>query len=197
MAAISSITGLQNLPNLQSFIADYTHLQSVNLSNLSNLTYVDISDCDLPGTNTPSLTSVNLTGCTSLQQLRLDDSDFSGGIPNLTGLTNLYLIDFDQCNISGIVDLTGLSLLESLDFGGNTTLTSIIISDAQPINFLNALDCDLTETAVDDILVVLDGNGVTGGTSYLNGGTNAVPSATGLAALASLEANSWIISVNT
>lgn len=137
-AVITSITGLQNLPNLQNFNADYNALTTVNLSGLTNLQYVDISDNDVFNSGDPSLTSVNLSGCTSLQELRLDDSDFSAGIPSLAGLTSLALIDFDQCSISGVVDLTNLPALVQLDFYGNAALTSIIINDAQPIQYFYA-----------------------------------------------------------
>jgi hypothetical protein len=195
-AAITSITGLQNLINLNNFNADFNGLQSVNLSGLTNLLYVDISDNNIPGTSTNSLTSVNLSGCTALQSLRLDDSDFSAGIPSLAGLTSLSIIDFDQCSISGVVDLSGLPVLEQLDFFGNAALTSIIIADAQPIIQFIASNCALTETAVDDILVVLSNNGVTGGQVELNGGTSAIPSATGDAAKLVLEGNGWDVFVN-
>ena len=197
-AVVTSVTGLQNLTNLQNFNADYNGLQSVNLSGLTSLIYVDISDNDLlDGSGNPSLTSVNLSGCTNLQELRLDDSNFSAGIPSLAGLTSLALIDFDQCSISGIVDLTGLPALVELDFYGNTALTSIIIDDAQPIQYFYASNCDFTETAVDDILVVLSNNGVTGGNVELDGGTSAIPSATGLAAKLALEADGWTVTVNS
>ena len=196
-AVITSITGLQNLSNLTNFDADYNGLQSVNLSGLTSLIYVDISDNDIPGIGTNSLTSVNLSGSTALQELRLDDSNFSAGIPSLAGLTSLTLIDFDQCSISGIVDLTGLPALIQLDFYGNTALTSIIIDDAQPIQYFYASGCALTETAVDDILVVLSNNGVTSGDVELDGGTSAIPSATGLAAKLALEADGWTVTVNS
>ena len=196
-ASIVSITGLQNLTNLNNFNADWNGLQSVNLSGLTNLLYVDISDNNIPGGSTNSLTSVNLSGCTALQELRLDDSDFSAGIPSLAGLTSLRIIDFDQCNISGVVDLSGLPALEELDFFGNTALTSIIISDTQPINNFYAYDCDLSETAVDNILIELSDNGVAGGDVELDGGTNAIPSATGLAAKSALEADGWYVAVNS
>jgi hypothetical protein len=197
-AVITSITGLQNLPNLTNFNADWNGLQSVNLSGLTNLIYVDISDNSIHGNDLlPSLTTVNLTGCTALQELRLDDSEFSGGIPSLSGLTSLALIDFDQCGISGVVDLSGLPALVELDFSGNAAITSIIIADTQPIIDFNAFGCALTETAVDDILVVLNNNGNSNGYIGLDGGTNAIPSATGLAAKVALEGNGWTVNVNS
>jgi len=132
-AVITSITGLQNLTNLNNFNADYNGLQSVNLSGLANLLYVDISDNDVPGLGTNSLTSVNLSGCTALQQLRLDDSDFSAGVPDLSGLTSLVWFDMDQCNISGSLDLQGLSSLEGFDLSGNIEITNVTISSSQPL----------------------------------------------------------------
>jgi hypothetical protein len=195
-ASITSITGLQNLVNLNTFNADFSSLQSVNLSGLTNLLYVNISDNYIPGGGPNSLTSVNLSGCTALQELRLDDSDFSAGIPSLAGLTSLSIIDFDQCSISGVVDLSGLPALTDLDFFGNAALTSIIIADAQPIIQFIASNCALTETAVDDILVVLSNNGESNGVVELNGGTSAIPSATGDAAKLVLEGNGWDVFVN-
>jgi Leucine-rich repeat (LRR) protein len=196
MAQIVSITGLQNLVNLQGIFIDFNGLQSVNLSNLPNLVEVDISDCDIPGTNTSSLTSVNLSGSTAIQQLRLDDSNFSGGVPNLSALTALQTLDLDQCDISGVLDLSGLTSLINLDVAGNLALTSVVIADSQPIIDFNGIDCALTETAVDDILVVLSNNGQTNGNVDLSAGTSAPPSATGLAAKAVLEGNGWVVNVN-
>jgi|688.fasta_scaffold19642_6 hypothetical protein len=200
-AGISSITNLQYLSNLQDFRADYNHLVSVDLSGLTNLTYVDISDCELPDSNTHSLTSVNLSGCTALEELRLDDSDFSGGFPNLTGLTALRIIDFDDCGIIGTVDISGLPSLERFDFSQNEGLTRIIISSTQPLGDngeeLYAYDCALTQTAVNNILIALAANGVENGYIQLDGGTNAVPGASGLAAITTLEGNGWSVDVNS
>lgn len=195
-AVITSITGLQNLPNLTNFNADYNGLQSVNLSGLTNLVTVDISDCDVPGTTTNSLTSVNLSGCTALTNLRLDDSEFSGGIPSLTGLTSLSAVNFGRVNSPSIIDMSGVVNLEDASFFQNTNLTSLIIADTQPIFYLDVNNCALTETAVDDILVILSNNGVSNGEVTLDGGTSATPSATGLAAKTVLEGNGWMVSVN-
>ena len=200
-AGISSITGLQSLSNLQEFRADYNFLESVDLSGLSNLTYVDISDCDLPNSSTASLTTVNLSGCTALEELRLDDSDFSGGIPDLTGLTNLKFVDFDDSDISGSVDISFLPSLDDFDFSQNSNLTELIISSSQPLGlngqYVNAGDCGLTQASVDAILVALSLNGISGATIDLQGGTNAIPSATGLAAKTVLEGNGWEVYINS
>jgi hypothetical protein len=195
-AVITSIIGLQNLTNLQNFNADWNGLTSVNLSNLPNLTYVDISDCDIPGSSAPSLTSVNVSGCTALEELRLDDSNFSGGFPNLSGLDALIYMDFDQSGITGSVDISNHPVLEGFDFSGNTGLTELIISNAQPLGGngyeLLVYNCALTQTAVDNILVALSESAVTGGYVDLSGGSNASPSQTGIdAANVLVEDKNW------
>jgi len=199
-AVITSIIGLQNLINLNTFNADYNGLQSVNLSGLTNLLNVDISDNDIPGTGTSSLTSVNLSGCTALEELRLDDSDFSAGVPDLSGLTSLRWFDMDQCNISGSLDIQGLSSLEGFDLSGNIEITNVTISSSQPLGdgFEVLLSNNaLTQTAVDNILVALAANSINNGYVQLDGGTNAAPGATGLAALTTLTGKGWGYDVNS
>jgi len=195
-ASIVSIKGLQNFTNLINFYANYNSLQSVNLSSLTNLSYVSINNNDIPGSSTNSLTSVNLSGCTSLLGLDLTNSDFSEGIPSLSGLINLDTIYFSDCSISGVVDLSNLSTLTYLSFSGNTALTSIVISDTQLIDYFYALDCALTETAVNNILQSLDNSGVTNGIINLSGGTSAVPTGAGLTARTNLIAKGWSVTTN-
>ena len=207
-AALSSITGLQTLANLQEFRAEYNFLESVDFSGLTNLTYVDISDCELPNSSTHSLTSVDLSGCTALENLYLDDSDFSNGIPDLTGLIALTNVDFDECGITGTVDISGLPSLQRFDFNGNEGLTGLIISSTQPLgdngNELYAHDCALTETAINNILIALAANDIENGKVNLagdydgsTGGSNAIPSGAGIFAITTLEGRGWDVYVNT
>lgn len=204
-ASLTSITGLQNLINLERFVADDHNLTSVNFSGLSNLLHVDVGDNELPGSSTHSLTSINLSGCTSLTYLRLDDSDFSAGFPDLSDCTSLTYIDFDQCGIVGSVDVSNLSVLEDFDFAGNTELTELIISSTQPLGVdgqeLLINDCALTQTAVDNILVALADNSVTNGYIIIDNssgaGTNAAPGAAGIAALIVLDGKGWSYDVTT
>jgi hypothetical protein len=197
-AALTSITGLQNLTNLQRFVADENNLTSVNLSGLSNLNHVDVGDNELPGTDTNSLTSINLSGCTSLTYLRLDDSDFSAGFPDLSDCTDLEYIDFDGCGLVGSVDISNLTSLETFDFEVNTELTELIISSTQPLGGGGELlvnDCALTQTAVDNILVALASGSVSNGYIKIdndnNEGTNATPGEVGREALFVLNERGW------
>lgn len=199
-SVLKTITGLQAFINLSRFDADDNALQSVDLSGLSNLIRADIGDNFIVGTETPSLTTVNLSGCVALEELRLDDSDFSAGIPDLSGLNSLKFIDVDESLISGSVDISFLPALDDFDFSLNSGLTELIISSSQPLGFnnqtLNASGCGLTQTSVDAILVALSLNGISPARIFLNGGTNASPGATGLAAKAILEGNGWTVLVN-
>lgn len=195
-APIKSITGLQNLPSLQNFNADYNALESVDFSGLTQLEYIDISDCDLTdGSNNPSLTQVNITGCTSLIQLRVDDSNFSqngiGSIIGLASASSLVTLDVDQCGISGAVDMTSLTSIETLDLYGNTGITSVTISSSQPILNLYLSGCALTQSAVNSIVTQLAASAISNGYLSLDSGTNASPSIAVNAALATLDSKSW------
>jgi Leucine-rich repeat (LRR) protein len=202
-ATITSFTGLQNLTNIQEFKADFNSLTSINLSGMSTLTEVDLSDNDLPDSSTNSLSSVNLSGCTSLQFLYLDDNDFSEGIPDLSDCNSLKLVDFDQCGIVGSVDISNLPALEQFDFSGNLGLTELIISSSQPLGDngreLLISDCALTQTAVDNILVTLASGSVSNGYIRLDNvddtGTNPTPGEAGRESLFILNSRGWSFDV--
>lgn len=130
--SISAITGLQNLPNLVEFDASDNYLESIDFSGLTNLEYVRLEDQDFPeGGN--SLTSVNVTGCTALEYLDINDADFSEGLPNLSSCTSLEYFDVDECGLVGSLDLSNLPALKGFDLSGNVGITEVIISSTQPL----------------------------------------------------------------
>jgi hypothetical protein len=194
-ATITSFTGLQNLTNIQSFQADYNSLTSVDFSGMSSLTLIDVDRNDIPGTGTDSLTSINVSGCTSLQTLRVSDSNFSAGFPDLSDCTSLEFIDFDDCNLTGSVDITNLPLLTTIDFSGNTQLTELIISRTQPIGFdgneVIVSNCAFTQTTVDNILLELASGSVEDGYVEIHGGTNSTPGEIGRDSLFVLNSRNW------
>jgi len=193
-AGLTSITGLQNLTNLERFEADWSFLTSVNLSGLTNLTYVDVSDQDAVVGGANCLASINLSGCTSLQELRIDDSDFSEGLPDLSDCTSLQFIDADQSNLVGSIDLSNLPALQGFDFNGNLGLTEVIISSTQPLGdgySVNLNDCALTQTVVDNILATLASGSVEGGAVYVQNGNNSAPGQVGRDSLFILDSRGW------
>lgn len=171
-----SITGLQNLPNLQNFNADYNAMQTMDFSGLTNLTYIDISDCDELGST--GVKSIDVTGCTALTDIRIDDNDFSAGFPDFSTCTSLEYIDFDGCNLQGSLDLRNIPTLKGFDASSNTNLTSIIISSAQPLGngmSINLSNCSsLTQTVLDNILQQLSSGSVSGG--YISFSSTVSPS---------------------
>jgi hypothetical protein len=201
-ATVTSFTGLQNLTNIQQFRADFNSLTSVDLSGMSTLTVVDLSDNDLPGSGTNSPVSVNLSGCTSLESLYLDDNDLSAGFPDLSDCTSLTYMDFDQCGLVGSVDISNLPSLEYIDFSGNLGLTELIISRNQPIgdngNEVTLNDCAFSQTAVDNILLELASGSVSNGYVQIdnnNNGTNATPGEAGRESLFVLNSRGWSFDV--
>ena len=200
-ARITSITGLQNLTNLTGLELGWNSLTAVDLSGMSSLLYVDISDQNSPNVLDENyLTSVDLTGCTAIQELRLDDSDFSNGIPYIGDLIELIFLDLDQCGIAGTVDLSNFPSLRGFDLSGNSGLTSVTILDTQPLGDGQSIDiygCALTPAAVDGILIALAANAINNGYVDLFGGTNAIPGASGLAAKTTLEGKGWQVDVNS
>jgi hypothetical protein len=65
-------------------------------------------------------------------------------------------------------------------------------------NFQNAwLNCSLSETSVDNILISLDTAGQSNGVVNLNGGSNSPPGATGITARNNLIAKGWTVTVNS
>ncbi len=201
-AGLTSITGLQNLTNIQNFRADWSFLTSIDLSGLSNLTYVDVSDQDAAVGGANCLASINLSGCTSLQSLYIDDSDFSAGFPDLSDCTSLRYFDIDQSNLVGSVDLSNLPALEGFDMNGNIGLTEVIISRTQPLGdngteiLLN--DCALTQTVVDTILLELASGSVSNGYIQIDAGdngTNAAPGQVGRDSLFILNGRGWSFDV--
>lgn len=194
MAQIVSMRGLQHLTSLVDINVDYNSFQTINLSNLPNLQYADVSDCDVPGTNISSLKSFNLSGSTNIENLRLDDSDFSSGI-NVSNLVNLEFLDLDQCNLPSL-NVSGLSNLYVLDVWGNENLTSLNISGCENLVDLYAYNCALTEASVNAILIELDNQANTNGYLTLDGGTNAAPTGLGIDAIISLQNKGWNIFYN-
>ena len=195
MSSITSITGLQNLTDLRNFYADYNSLSSVNLSGITSLEEVNLSRCKIPGTNDPSLTAVNTTGCTSLVQLFIDHSNFSAGIPNITGASILRYLDLNSSGMTGALDFTGFSsALEGINLYNNPDITSVDIP--QSITYLNLAGNNLSESAVDSILALLNAYNQYNGSVDISGGTNAAPSVNGIQLKQTLENKGWSVSIN-
>jgi hypothetical protein len=131
---------------------------------------------------------------------QIQDFEIGFGPGQAVAISNLQKLE-------GIDEWDGDDMLfTSLDFTGITTITQLfnIGTGLQHINITGCVNLDdvdlssnaLTEASVDHVLIALDDNGLTDGFLYLDGGTNATPSALGLAAKLSLEAKNWDVFIN-
>lgn len=199
MGAIKSITGLQNLANLEDFRADWNHLSTIDLSGLTHLDYLDVSDCDIVGGGGNSLTSVDVTGCTSLITLYIDDSNFSAGFPDLSTCTSLEYFDADQSNIQGTLDLSNVPALQGFDLYGNSGLTNLVLSSTQPLcdngRSLSLNGTALTQESIDGILHACASGSIDNGTIDCEDGPQEYPSEYGVEALRVLNGRGWTINV--
>lgn len=199
-AVLTSITNLKNLTNVTYLNFTGQWLTSLNVSGLVNLVYLRADGQTIPGTSTRTLASLNVSGCSSLETLRVNDNNFSSGFPNLSGLNSLSFIDFNECQLTGPIDLSILPSLGRVNFDSNTSLSAVTISSSQPLGSNGDVvfyNCNLTQTSVNNILVALSENGIVDGFADLSGGTNAVPGTAGANAITVLEGNGWTVSVNS
>lgn len=105
---------------------------------------------------------------------------------------------------SSLTSFPALDVSSGTDFfnawNSCTSLTSFpagMFDNCLATNFQYAWqNCALSQESVDNILLSIDTAGQSNGTLSISGGTSAAPSATGLAAKASLEGKGWTVTVN-
>ncbi|KAL7189640.1 hypothetical protein ACSBR1_039311 [Camellia fascicularis] len=138
---------LKNLTQLQELVLSYVNISSVvpmSLTNMSSLTYLDLSFTGLHGKLTDSifhlpnlqilslgynydltgnLPNVNWSSSGSLQQLYLGSSSFSGELPDSIGyLKSLTSLNLAGCKFSGSIpeSLGNLTQITYISFLGNS-----------------------------------------------------------------------------
>jgi hypothetical protein len=115
-------------------------------------------------------------------------------ISNLQKLQGIDEWDGDDMGFTSL-DFTGITTMTEL-FNANTGLQHINITGCVNLEEVDLDSNDLTEASVDHVLITLDDNGLSNGYVDLSGGTNATPSALGLAAEASLVIKGWTVFIN-
>ena len=113
---------------------------------------------------------------------------------NAIALNGLDEWDSDDMDIYSL-DLTGLSSMDEL-YHCCSVLTHINITGCANLLDVDLATNSLTEASVDHVLISLDNYGLSNGYLVLSGGTNAIPSAAGDAAVLSLQAKGWYVDVN-
>jgi hypothetical protein len=78
-----------------------------------------------------------------------------------------------------------------------TTFPANMFNACMATNFLEAwIECALSQTSVDNILVSINAAGQSNGTLDITGGTSSPPSQTGITAKTALEARGWTVNTN-
>lgn len=114
---------------------------------------------------------------------------------NAIALNGLDEWDSDDMNIYSL-DLTGLSSMDEL-YHCCSVLTHINITGCTNLDDVDLIDNALTEASVDHVLISLDNYGLINGILDLTGGTNAIPSVAGDAAILSLQGKGWMVFYNS
>ena len=131
---------------------------------------------------------------------------FSGTLSSIT-ISDLTYLELSVTSVSTLVtvNLPGLTTLVSTGMNPNlflrscSSLTTLNIPSLSTVTnsiFINWSDNAFSQATVDHILVKFAGTTSVNGNLDLSGGTSAAPSATGLAAKATLEGRGWNITTN-
>ncbi len=143
-----------------------------------------------PLIDTSSVTNLTQAwrGCTSLTSFPLIDTALATSMAfawrSCTGLTSFPLIDTSSATSMAFTWQTCSSL---------TTIPASVFTTSCT-NMSNCLiNTNLTQTAIDDILVALEANGTSSGTFGQSGGN--APSATGEDSITTLRGRGWTITV--
>lgn len=181
-----------------------TAITSIDLSNLeSTAGYLDVENCTNLATLTPSYTPSVISTCwafgTKLATLDLSNYSFSGSVSSnyIQAGGSSYLTVLKVNNFKSIA-------VNGFRINGSINLAAVQWSGVNWFKSCNASGCALTEAEVDEFIAIALDSCVSGGASYysgtltINGGTNAAPSATGLANIATLVAApyNWTITHN-
>jgi hypothetical protein len=184
----TEVRGIKNFTSLVDIEIDYHNFPSFDVSGITTLEELDLS-------NNALLSYVNFGNLPVLDDLALDSCNFSGAF-DFTIFPAIERIGVHNNNFTSI-DASNLLNLQFLIVYNNPNLSNLDITGSPSIDYIIVNDCAIPTLLVDSILVQLDTNGITDGSAELSGGTNGIPTATGLAAKASLEGKGWTVNVNS
>lgn len=176
--------------------SDDTLVQQINLAG-NNFSAVDASGCGavvmLRVSENSSMGSLDISGCVAMVNL------FAGGsgLATLDASGLLALENINAVGSGGLTEVVLAGCVALVDLSaGDCAIDTVDISDCESLLFCALANNALPEAVVDHILETLDAFGLTEGEVLLDGGSSAPPSASGLAAKASLEGKNWSVAVN-
>lgn len=140
-----------------------------SVNNLSNLPYLGSLNLVVN-----HITSIDVLGCENLTQFYI---------------TNNHLTSLDISNNNS---------LSEINIGNNPNITNLYFGSLPFCIYFSAYGCSLPTEIIDDILVKLSNNSNSGGYCFLDGGSNGVPTSTGISAANYLTGDAgWTVTYNT
>jgi Leucine-rich repeat (LRR) protein len=197
------LSGSINLPT-SSYTTSFYFPPGTIYSSSVTYTYNSLTNFDC-SYNRLSGSIITLNGCYNLNNFNCSYNSLTGSIPSLNDNINLRSIILSNNKLSGSLPLLNNNInLNYVDVSYNNIVHYDGVSGTpNPTLFIpisltefNAQGNALDQGSVDELLKEFDYVGATGGTLYLNGGTNSSPSAGGLSYTASLVSKGWSVVVN-
>ena len=126
---------------------------------------------------------------------------FTGRVPSLALATSLNVVQTPNNNLNGAIpNLSAFAALTNCDWGGNNFTSWAGGSVSATLGDFRASGSALPQPAIDGLLAAFVAAGRTSASGevklYLNGGTNAAPSAAGLVDKATLVSRGWTVVTN-
>ena len=195
IGTITVSTSIQTIDFNNANVATNLSASNTNIEYLLNIGAGTFSRLYLD--NTP-IHNFDISKITSIT-----DTAFIRNCPNLTNITfgassirSLYL---DNCNLTGTIDFNNTIIPygtgKAFSLPNNANLTDIINVDIQ-LAIIKLQGCALSQITIDFILQNLVDNNKTNGLCWMDGGTNAAPSATGLTNVSTLQNRGWTVITN-
>lgn len=153
---------LEYLVNLESLSVCRTKLNTLNVSRLSKLKYLDVSDTGITEVILPAgesletfiadnsaLLSVDVLRLRNAQKISLKNVKL-GVVPDYSKLENLKEIDLSGSGTDEqeILQLAGLRSLKNLDISLNKNITRLDLGIFETLETLNVSECALSELTV-------------------------------------------------
>jgi len=124
---IESLTGIEAFINMENFQFEFNKVRSLDLSNLTNLNYLNLSSNELDNLTLDGLNQLEYLGCGGNNLISLD----------LSSLKKLKSMDLDY-NQLNTLDISGLKMLEV--FEANNNQIDTFITSEHPLLYGFILD---------------------------------------------------------
>lgn len=152
-SSISDMTGIEAFTNLTQLFCLNNSITTLNVSMISNLSLLNCNNNQIATLGLPdslsvlSLTnnnvaSLNVLGMSGLTQLHCNGNQLTS--LNVSGLTNLAVLQCQSMPTLLSLDATGCSSLNEIATTGDTSLNSLLITGCISLNYLSCSNSQLT-----------------------------------------------------